>query len=358
MTNMSGKSTYTTVDESPDGLPYLQPTRTRVDDALEYTDYSADEVIATIPPKGGRATAEKIAANAVMAGCEPRYLPIVISAVEAVTKEGFNLEAIINTTHPVWPVVMVNGPLRNELEINYGANALGQGFRANATIGRAITFICTNIGGAVPAESDRATHGGPPKFGLCFGENEEKNPWDPYHVEKGYDVDTSTVTVFGAESPHNIEDHVARSGASILTTVAHSMATLGTNIMYYNGRGEPYVVLGPEHADKIAEDGWTKQDVKRFLYDQARVPKHLTEGRGLDVDTEESETPWAKHFNVADPHQMVGLCPAPEYISIIVAGGPGRHSRFLPSFGDTSCQTVPVTTRDDAPVKSVEDFKM
>jgi hypothetical protein len=344
--------------ESPDGLPVVQPTRSRVEEALEYTDRSPEAVVAEVPPLYGQATVEKIATNAVLAGCEPEYLPVVIAAVEGMTHEKFNLYGILSTTHPVWPVVMVNGPLAEELEINYGVNAMGQGFKANATIGRAVSMICMNIGGAIPGQSDDATLGGPHKFGLCWAENEDQNPWDPLHVERGFDPSTSTVTVFGAEPPHNINDHVSRDAASVLTTVVDTMATVGNNEIYFNEDSHPHVNLGPEHAEVIAEDGWTKQDVKRFIYDQARVPKYLFDGHGMDFNYGEdvSEKPWPTHFNVGTPHQMIGMCPSPDNVIITVAGGPGRQSAVLPTFGDTAAQTVPVTLEDGTPVSSVEEF--
>lgn len=344
--------------ESPDGLPVVQPTRSRVDATLKYTDRDPQDEIAEIPPLYGKATVEKIATNTVLAGCEPEYLPVVIAAVQGMTREEFNLYGILSTTHPVWPVVMVNGPLADELQINYGVNAMGQGFKANSTIGRALTMVCMNIGGAIPGQSDDATLGGPHKFGMCWAENEQRNPWDPLHVERGYDADTSTVTVFGAEAPHNINDHVSRDAASVLTTVVDTMATIGNNEIYFNEDAHPHVNLGPEHADAIAEEGWTKQDVKRFIYDQARVPKYLFEGHGMDFDygDDTSEKPWPTHFNVDTPHQRIGMCPSPENVIITVAGGPGRQSTVLPTFGDTVAQTVPITLEDGTPVESVEAF--
>lgn len=345
--------------ESPDGLPVVQPTRSRVDVALQYTDRDPDEIIAEVPPLYVQATVEKIATNAVLAGCEPEFLPVVIAAVEGMTREAFNLYGILSTTHPVGPVVMVNGPLVEELEINYGVNAMGQGFKANATIGRAVALVCMNIGGAIPGQSDDATLGGPHKFGLCWAANEEQNPWEPLHVERGYDAETSTITVFGAESPHNINDHVSRDAQSILTTVVDTMATVGNNEMYFNEDAHPHVNLGPEHATAIADDGWSKRDVKRFIYDQARVPKYLFQGHGMDFDYGDDidEKPWPTHFNVDTPHQLVGMCPSPENVIVTVAGGPGRQSTVLPTFGDTVAQTVPISLGDGTPVSSVEEFR-
>ena len=205
--------------ESPDGFPVVQPTWERVDEALAYTDRDPEYSLGAVPPMYGEATVEKVATNIVMAGARPEYLPIVLAGVEVMLRQEFNLYGVLSTTHPCWPVLMVNGPIARELEIINGRNALSQGFRANATIGQAITMVWMNAGGTVPGQSDDATHGGPQRFGLCFAEDAEANPWEPFHVKQGYDADTSTVTVFGAEGPHNINDHVSRSAPNLLTTV-------------------------------------------------------------------------------------------------------------------------------------------
>jgi hypothetical protein len=333
---MSDFDGYSGKVASVDGLPVVQPTRSRVDEALTYTSLDPDHVLGEVAPANNRATVEKVAVNSVLAGCKPEYLPIVLGAVEAMTRDEFNLEGILTTTHPAWPVVMVNGPMARDLEINYGQNTLGQGFRANATIGRALTNVCMNIGSAVPGQMDNATHGGPHKFGLCFAENEAKNPWDPYHVEQGYDPDETTVSVFGLECLYNVNAHLSRDAGALLTTIAKTIATLGTNLMHMSEDGEPHVCMAPEHAELIAEDGWSKLDVKRFIYDQARLPKYLVEDHGSTSEA------WATHFNTDDPNALIGMCSSPEDVQITVAGGPGRHSVFFPTFGDTESQTVPL----------------
>lgn len=339
-------------DIAVDGLPGVTPTRTRVDEFLEYTDRNADESLGQVPPLHGEATVEKLATNAVIAGCRPEYFPVILTAVEAMLIDEFNLRGILSTTHPCWPLLMINGPLADELEINYGLNALGQGFQANMTIGRAITLICMNLGGAIPGQSDDATHGGPHKKGLCFAENEAANPWQPFHVERGFDADTTTVSVFSAEAPHNINDHVARDGATLLTTACHSMAILGTNVLYYE-KGEPHLNLGPEHAALLAEEGWSKQEVKQFIYDHARVPKYLFDGHGMDWEYAQL----SRQFEVTNPHELIGLAASPEDINITVSGGQGRHSLFHPVAADSVAQTVAVTHSDGTPVSSVSEFE-
>src|SRR5262249_24111947 len=161
------------------------------------TDGDPEQVLGMLPPRQGEATVEKLAINAVMAGCLPEYLPVLIAAVEAVADPDFNLDGVQATTHPVAPLIVVNGPLARRLNINSGYNCFGQGFRANATIGRAMRLVLMNVGGGLPGTGDRSTQGSPSKFSYCIAENEEANPWEPLHVERGFPRDVSTVTVSG-----------------------------------------------------------------------------------------------------------------------------------------------------------------
>jgi len=311
-----------------DGLPIIPPTKERVTAMLTGTSSNPQEVIGEIPPQWGEATVEKIAVNTVMAGCLPQYMPVILAAVEAMLEKQFNLYAVQATTHPCAPLIIVNGPVRQELGLNSGYNAFGQGSRANATIGRAVRLILMNIGGGIPGKLDRATLGQPSKYSFCIAENEEANPWQPLHVERGFDPSTSTVTVCGAENPWNINDHVATEAEEVLTTIAGTMAVQGTNNIIYPSRGEALIVLGPEHAAMIANSGFSKQDAKRFLFEKARVPK-------CQFPRKHQELRFADYPDDA-------LIPvAKEYsdVMIVVAGGAGKHSMFSPSFGDTRSVT-------------------
>jgi len=321
---------------SPDGLPIIQPTRDKVNELLDHVDRNADEVVGKVPPHYQEATVQLAAVNSVMAGCAPECFPVVLAALEASLEEQFNLYGALATTHPCWPSVVVNGPIIDEVGFNAGANAYGQGNRANATVGRSLTFIYMNVGGAVPNTGDKATQGGPHKFGLCVAENEAESPWDPLHVERGYDPDQSAVTVVASEAPHNINDHISESAAGIVTTAARSMAVPGTNLAYLNERGEPHLVLSPEHASTIARDGWTKKDVKQFLYDTARIPMYDLKGRGM---YDEKGGGWPKRFNNAADHTELPIAESPEKFIVTVTGGAGRQSLFHPSFGDTESVT-------------------
>ena len=167
-----------------DGLPVLPPTGAAVEIMVAASGLDSNFSLGAMPPLNGRAAIEKLAANAVMAGCLPEYFPLVVAATKGVLLPGFNLDGVQTTTGNVAPMIIVNGPCRHRLKINSGANVLGQGWRANATIGRALRLIMANIGGATPGEFDKSTVGQPAKYTFCFGENEEASPWEPLHVER------------------------------------------------------------------------------------------------------------------------------------------------------------------------------
>jgi hypothetical protein len=333
-----------------DGLPILPPTESAMSEMLQYTDREPDEVLAVLPPRQGEATVERIAINAIMAGCLPAYFPIVLAAVQAVADPGFNLDAIQATTHPVAPLLVVNGPIARELEINSGYNAFGQGSRANATIGRALRLILMNVGGGLPGTGDRATQGSPAKFSYCIAENEEQNPWEPYAVEHGYPREVSTVTAFGAEGPHNIQDHYSTTARGVLLVIAGAMGQAGSNNLLRHGF--PLLTLGPEHAATIARDGYSKQDVKRFLFEHARFPLSR-----LGQEYAELLAPFNEQ-DLADPAASARIIDDAESLSVIVAGGPGKHSSWQPTFGAwTRPVSVPIAHRDGRPVASVSDLR-
>src|SRR5512134_2418225 len=190
-----------------DGLPIVPSTPPRVEAVLRLADREPREVVAVLPPRQGEATVEKLAINAVMAGCRPEYFPVLLAAVEAVSQPPFNLDAVQATTHPVTPLLIVNGPIAKEIGLNGSYNAFGQGFRANMTIGRALRLVLMNVGGGLLGSGDRSTQGNPAKIAYCVAENEAASPWEPLHVEAGFDRATSTVTAVPCEGPHNIQDH-------------------------------------------------------------------------------------------------------------------------------------------------------
>lgn len=304
-----------------DGLPIIPPTEARVAKMLSGTPRKPQEVLGEFAPSYSAATVEKLAINAVMAGCLPRYMPVIITAVEAMMEKQFNLYAMVITTHGANPLAIINGPIRQELEINSGYNVFGQGTRANAAIGRALRLVQVNIGGGIPGKVDRATQGSPAKFSFCIAENEEKNPWQPLHVERGFDQSVSTVTMLMAENPHNVQDEHSVNGRGILTTLASSMATQGSNNVFYQS-GEVLVVLCPEHADTLARSGFSKQDVRHYLWENARIPKSK-----FPPERQKARFPQFKD------KALIPVTAEEKDILIIVAGGAGKHSAYCPNFG-------------------------
>ncbi|MBI2907128.1 MAG: hypothetical protein HYX92_05670 [Chloroflexi bacterium] len=308
-----------------DGLPVVLPTEKRVRRALEYLRRDSGESLGEIPPRNGAATIEKIVINSVMAGCLPTYLPVVIAAVEAMLEKPFNLNGVQTTTHCVSPLTIVSGPVVNQLGFNSGDGVFGGGSRANAAVGRAVRLIMWNIGGAYPAELDRATLGHPGKYTYCIAENAEGNPWEPIHVEKGLEPEDSAVTVFGCEAPH----HIATGSGTPLQTLhalADGMSTIGNNNTHMGG--ETLVVFGPRAAANAASGGWTRSSIREYLYENARVAV----GRatlGATVDETSSEAPgWPKWIDRANPNAMIPVIRRAEDINIVVAGGWGGGMSF------------------------------
>jgi hypothetical protein len=316
----------------------VPPTEERVAAMLAGAGLPRDRVIAKIPPAWAEATVEKIAVNCVMAGCLPGYFPVVLAAVRAMTDPALNLNGMQCSTHLSTPLVVVNGPIRAALGMNSGSNVFGQGNRANATIGRAVKLILTNIGRAIPGVTDKATLGHPGKYTYCIAENEEQSPWDPLHVERGLKREQSAVTIFGCEAPHNINNQASRNAFDLCHTIADTMATLGKNMFY--AQGEVMVVMCPSHAETIAADGWSKLHVKEYLYEKARKPLRLVKLGGL-YGREVSRNFWPRWVSRTDEDEMVPLVRRPSEITLVVAGGPGRHTAFLPGWATPSV-TVPI----------------
>lgn len=302
-----------------DGLPILPPTEEAVQKMVAFTGRDPQEVIASIPPKWCQATIELISINAVMAGCLPEYMPVIITAIQAMTEEKFNLTFVQASTHPCCPLVIVNGPISKKLLINSGSGAFGSFYRSNGTIGRAIRLILLNIGGAIPGETDMATQGQPSQFSFCIAENEDKNPWTPLHVEKGFQSSDNTVTVVAAENPQNINDHSSTTGADLLTTIAGSVTSLAANNVLGQG-GNPILALSPEHASTLAKDGISKDDIRSYLFDHARIPVSRFP-QGIRK----------RFFSQLADNDTVSIVKQKNDLIIIVLGGPGKHSSYLPT---------------------------
>jgi len=315
-----------------DGLPVVPPTRERVERMLACTPRKPDEVIAKVAPGFGAATVERIAINAVMAGCRVDYLPVLIAAVEALSAKEFNLQGIQATTNPVAVWLLVNGPIAEQLGVNGGMNCLGQGTVANATLGRALRLILQNIGGALPGDMDRATHGQPAKYMLCCGENEAQSPWVPLHVERGFKAEQSTVTVVAVEGTLNMNTH-SKEPNELLRVFAECMVHPASN-EYCHG-GEPWLVLAPEHSEILKAGRLSKRDIKERLWQLTRMPARHLSGKELL----RAQASRADEYGDIAPHTMLSLSRTPDDIWFIVAGGPGTHSVYVPCFGNSRAVT-------------------
>jgi hypothetical protein len=313
-----------------DGLPTLAPTVESVDTYVAAAG-PFGPAAGPVPPSGVVPDVRSLAANAVMAGCPPAAFAIVVAALRAVLAEEFNPVGVMATTHPCTPLVVVSGAARTAAEVHAGHNCLGQGWRANATIGRALHLILVNLGGSRPGNLDRATHGSPAKYTYCFAEDEEASPWPPLAVRRGFAPGEPVVTVFAAEGPHNVNDHGSTSGEELLLTIAGTMAIPGSNNFYL--AGEHLVLLGPEHAVTLARDGWDIAQMQARLHDLARVPQAVVSaGKRAELAARAIEA-------TGGYYQMAG---GPESIQIVVAGGPGKHSAWVPTFGASRCVSVVV----------------
>jgi hypothetical protein len=317
-----------------DGLPVLPPTPARVGRLL--SGHAADELIATLAPLDGRATREAVAINAALAGALPEHMPVIVAAIRAVARPEFNLNAIQCTTHPCTPLIVVNGPAAARLGIAGGPNALGNGHRANAVIGRAVRLVLQNVGGARAGQEDRSTLGHAGKLTYCLAENEAESPWPPLHVERGFAATDTTVTVFGAEGPHNVNDHGSTTADALLMALAGVAATPGSNNVYLGG--DPLVMLGPEHARTIADSGWSKDEFKRRFWERAQMTIAAFSAENLARFS--AITP--ERFKDKPADTPVPWCPTPADVSVVVAGGPGKHSAIVPTFGATRSVTVRV----------------
>jgi hypothetical protein len=308
-----------------DGLPIVPPTPERVAAMLGSADGA--RVLGLMPPLWREASLEKLAVNAVMAGCAPAYFPVIVTAARALLEPAFNLYGVQATTHPVAPLLVVSGPIATRIGMHAGSGLFGPGFRANATIGRAIRLILMNIGGGWPGRHDMSTQGGPSKFSYAIAERDDVLPWPPLHARLGFEPGQSVVTVFGGEGPHNVNDHVSTTAAGILNNVADVAATLGSNVGWYMAQSQLLVVLGPEHAATVAADGFTAADVQRFVFEHARLPLGRLKLGGM----------WGMHDwplwmqKVTDEAALLPMVPAPEDIYVMVGGGSGKHSCVVPN---------------------------
>jgi thiol-disulfide isomerase/thioredoxin len=269
-----------------DGLPIIPPTPERVIRMLGGTQRNAQDIVAVMPPNMAKVSAEKIAINCVLAGCKPEYLPVVIAAVEAVCTDEFNIHGVMATTMGATPVMVVSGPIRHQIDMNMGLGVLGQGNRANATIGRALRLIIRNVGDAKPGGTERSTFSNPMKFTMCFAEWEERSCWAPLHVDQGFEKEDSTVTVFAMSGgPTLIIDETATEGEALGATIGEAT----TNILNAKAYGfnNCLLVVSPEHADTFKRSNYSKQQLRQRIHQTSeKSVAELTSGSGFSPEQE------------------------------------------------------------------------
>ncbi|HMG41629.1 MAG TPA: hypothetical protein VK611_09885 [Acidimicrobiales bacterium] len=298
-----------------DGLPVRVPTLDRVDRFVRDSGLDPDEVVGHVAPQGGLADVRLVAVNAVMAGCRPEHLPVVVATVKAIIQDPFNLYLVQVTTNPLAPLAVVNGPVRHELGLRHGRDALGPGTGGNGPIGRAVRFVMRNVGGI--GDNDTSTHGGPWKYTFCIAEDEESSPWEPLHVWQGYDPDDSVVTTLGIEG---IIDVVPESGtttpANLMNHLVHAMQTVSTGFWW--SRGNPTFVLTPGYAQLLHRAGRSRLSVQEELFERSKVPvSHLPFD---NINTGE----WKMDGD------RILVTERPEDIYLIVAGASeGHHALYM-----------------------------
>ena len=311
-----------------DGLPIVPPTEAVVQRMLEYMNLQPSDIIAREEIRGKVFTAEKVAINAVMAGCKPEYMPVVVAAVQAMSERPFNLNSITTCTDGAAILAVVSGPIAGELAINSGAGMMGHGFRANATIGRTLELLKINTFGSVPQETDWSTFSWPGKFTFCFAEDDDTTPWEPLRVEKGFPHDSSTVTVFAAEPTMSLMVHNTNRPEEVLTAVADGLLGMG----YF--RAELIIVIGPELMNRLAE--WTKLQVKEFILQKAqRTVREWNTWYRLE-----------KLYENEDPDRVLPVVQSEERIMIVGAGGnAGAFVSLIGSWGGSLAVTKEIKRR-------------
>ncbi|MGI9659855.1 MAG: peroxiredoxin family protein [Gaiellaceae bacterium] len=312
-----------------DGLPVVPPTPDAVERMLGGRPPQGS--LGPVPPAMGEATLERVAACAVLAGCQPEYFPVVLAAVECVLDPAFNVHGQAVTTSPPGQILIVNGPIRDELGFNSGMGALAMGARANLTIGRAVRLVVHLTGGATPSSLDRAALGHPGKLSFCIAENEEASPWEPFHVERGFRLSESAVSVMAGDAPASISDHRSTSASELAATIGWG-ASNGWSPFMWPMDGNSLFVISPEHARMFAEEGWSKNDLRQAIFAEVKRPAGEL-NRGETTPTVEN----------AEPDELISKWPSAARIQIIVAGG--EAGRFSAVIGPSMSMDAELLTR-------------
>jgi hypothetical protein len=317
-----------------DGLPVTPPTDERVIAMLKGTARKPNELVGRIPPFLADCTVEKVAINAVMAGCKPEYMPVLLAALEAALEPVFTLHGVLATTYFSSPIIIVNGPVAKRIGMNSGINVLGQGNRANSTIGRALNLIVLNVGGGRPGEADRSTLGAPSKYTLCFAEDESDPAWEPLSVARGFRRGASTVTLFQGHGPEAFVDQKSRTPEALTRSFAMSLVKMGHPKLVQSARA--ILVLSPEHYAIYREAGWDRKRIERALYEATIRPgTELVAG----ADGVGEGVPADRAGEMVPKFHDDGLM-------VVRAGGPaGLFSAILPGWlaGRNKLELQPVT---------------
>lgn len=334
-----------------DGMVIVPPTRTRVEAMLAYTDLAPETELGRMGPSWQPTTVHHAAVNAVMAGCKPEYFPVVIAGLQAMLDPALNLYGVQGTTNPAGVMLLVNGPIAKELDINGGFNVFGQGWHANGTIGRAARLCMINIGGGRPGEGDMSTLGNPNKWGACIAENEVQSPWPPFQVERGFAATTSTVTAVATAAPMNVVS-MAPEGEAVARGLAQALTAQGSNNQIFDN--QPMVVVSPLQANRLHAAGFDKPKLRAYLYEHGR----FSVDDMFPVDQRVIREWKQRCVRVVDGKEWIYPTRTPEDIGIAVAGGDsGPHSAILATFNGTSLVTKAIARADGAPVASVQDLK-
>lgn len=303
-----------------DGLPVVLPTDERVRGMLEYAGLAPEELVGVESIRQKRFTAEKVAINSVMAGCKPEYFPVVVAAVAAICERSFNLHASSTSTNGVTVMVLVSGPYATDIGMNSGVELMGNGNRANATIGRAVNLIKTNFYGSVPGDMDNSTFGHPGKVSFCFAEDLTISPWPSLASDKGFGDKASTVTVFAANSPLQVSIYGDKRPETFLTATAHAMLGLGPS------QSEIAIVISPEVMAYVAEAGWGRRQVQEFLHEKTRRPAR----EWIAWNRIDHPDPGA------DPDRLIGCVAEPDRITVVPGGGAaGAFIDIISSWGSS-----------------------
>lgn len=315
-----------------DGFPIVPPTLELVEAHIATLGRSRTDVLGALDPLKGVATVEKVAVNAVMAGCEMPHLRVVVAAVEAIASPEFNLRGVQTTDENVAPLLILSGPWVKHLEVNDSFGALGPGWRANATIGRALRLVMNNLGGGWPGAVSFAGLGHPGRYTLCFGENRAANPWDALHVDHGFAEEDTVLTVMRAESVINVTGGLAE--------LADVMGSAASAFSLARG-GKVAVVVAPFTARQLADQGWSKRDVQVYLHEHGRLPPERWER--LWITKNVVAATGAPHWlRPGGPSGHLPIVELPSDITVVVAGGdvPIAQQAYFPTWGHPDCRIM------------------